>query len=267
MTGVQTCALPIYYYQVDLVSCDSLATDLKRYAALIIAKPTKDFSERDKYVIDQYLMHGGRLLWCLDEVDVDHEVLKNQETVPAVYRPLNVEDMLFRYGVRINPDLVLDGNCVLIPVITGMNGTTPDYSPGCWYYSPLLLARGQHPVTAGLQPVRVDYANSIDTVGKNDGLKKTVLLSTSSYAAVMKTPCPVSLSITEEKMTPDRFNRRFVPVAVAVEGNFTSLFQYRNREEVAGQPFKAQSGYSRVIVVADGEVIRNQVRGDRKSVV
>ena len=98
-------------------------------------------------------------------------------------------------------------------------------------------------------------------VGKNDGLKKTVLLSTSSYAAVMKTPCPVSLSITEEKMTPDRFNRRFVPVAVAVEGNFTSLFQYRNREEVAGQPFKAQSGYSRVIVVADGEVIRNQVRG------
>ena len=250
-----------YYYQVDLVSCDSLATDLKRYAALIIAKPTKDFSERDKYVIDQYLMHGGRLLWCLDEVDVDHEVLKNQETVPAVYRPLNVEDMLFRYGVRINPDLVLDGNCVLIPVITGMNGTTPDYSPGCWYYSPLLLARGQHPVTAGLQPVRVDYANSIDTVGKNDGLKKTVLLSTSSYAAVMKTPCPVSLSITEEKMTPDRFNRRFVPVAVAVEGNFTSLFQYRNREEVAGQPFKAQSGYSRMIVVADGEVIRNQVRG------
>ena len=122
-----------YYYQVDLVSCDSLATDLKRYAALIIAKPTKDFSERDKYVIDQYLMHGGRLLWCLDEVDVYHEVLKNQETVPAVYRPLNVEDMLFRYGVRINPDLVLDGNCVLIPVITGMNGTTPDYSPG---YSP-----------------------------------------------------------------------------------------------------------------------------------
>lgn len=251
----------LYYYQVDFVSTDSLGADLSRYDALIIAKPTLDFSEKDKYTVDQYVMHGGRVLWCVDEVDVEDEGLKSQGTVPAVYRPLNIEDMLFRYGIRINADLLLDGNCVLIPVITGMNGNTPVYSPGRWYYSPLLISGQQHPVTTALQPVRVEYANSIDTVGGQDGLRKTVLLSTSAYTAAMKTPCPVTLGITEEKMTPEKFNKRFLPVAVAVEGKFTSVFRYRNKAETGGQSFKGESDANRMIVIADGDVIRNKVRG------
>lgn len=107
-----------YYYQVDFVEADSLAADLNRYAALIVARPMEDFSEKDKFIIDQFVMHGGRVLWCIDEVDVEEEALKIQESVAAIYRPLNIEDLLFRFGVRINPDLVLDGNCVLIPVVT-----------------------------------------------------------------------------------------------------------------------------------------------------
>ncbi|MEG2791989.1 MAG: Gldg family protein, partial [Odoribacter sp.] len=240
----------LYYYQVDFVGADSLALDPGRYAALIVAKPTTDFSERDKFIVDQYVMNGGRVLWCVDEVDVEHSLLKNQETIPAVYRPLNIEDLLFRYGVRINPDLLLDGNCVLMPVVTGMNGSTPVYRPGSWYYSPLLVPQTEHSVTSGLQPVRVDYANSIDMVGGEDSLKKTVLLSTSSYTAAMKTPCPVTLSIMEEKMTPDRFNRKFLPVAVAVEGNFNSLFRYRNMSGVVNAPFKMKSDDSRMIVIS-----------------
>lgn len=251
----------LYYYQVDFVSTDSLAADFSRYDALIIAKPTVDFTEKDKYTVDQYVMNGGRVLWCVDEVDVEEEGLKKQEIVPAVYRPLNIEDLLFRYGVRINADLVLDGNCVLIPVITGMNGNTPVYSPGRWYYSPLLVSGQRHPVTTALQPVRVEYANSIDTVGGQDGLRKTVLLSTSAYTAVMKTPCPVTLGITEEKMTPEKFNKRFLPVAVAVEGKFTSVFRYRNKVETVNRPFKGESPANRMIVIADGDVIRNKVRG------
>lgn len=250
-----------YYYQVDFVSPDSLAVDLTRYQALIIARPETDFSERDKFIVDQYAMNGGRLLWCIDEVAVDHEGLKKQETVPAMYRPLNLEDMLFRYGVRINPDLLLDGNCVLIPVVTGMNGNTPVYRPGAWYYSPLLIPRGNHPVTAGVIPVRVDYANSIDTVGGNDGLRKTVLLATSQHAAAMKTPCPVTLSVTGEKMTPEKFNRKYIPVAVEVEGNFKSLFQYRNMPGTVNTPFRPESGFNRMIFIADGDIIRNKVRG------
>ncbi len=250
-----------WYYQVDFVSTDSLAMDLMRYQALIIARPSTDFPERDKFIIDQYAMNGGRLLWCIDEVEVNHDGLKEQETVPALYRPLNLEDMFFRYGVRINPDLLLDGNSVLIPVITGMNGNSPVYRPGAWYYSPLLLPRRIHPVTTGLMPVRVDYANSIDTVGGNDGLRKTVLLATSQYSAAMKTPCPVTLSVTGEKMTPEKFNRKYIPVAVAVEGGFKSLFQYRNMPDVVNTSFKPESGYNRMIFIADGDIIRNKVRG------
>lgn len=250
-----------YYYQVDFISPDTLAMDPLRYQVLIIARPTTDFSERDKFIVDQYAMQGGRILWCIDEVGVNHEALKEQESVFAVYRPLNLEDILFRYGVRINPDLLLDGNSVLIPVVTGMNGTSPVYRPGAWYYSPLLLPRENHPVTTGMLPVRVDYANSIDTVGGKDGLKKTVLLTTSQYAASMKTPCPVTLSITEEKMTPEKFNRKYIPVAVAVEGAFQSLFQYRNISGIMSVPFKGNSDYGRMIFIADGDVIRNKVRG------
>lgn len=250
-----------YYYKVDFVSPDSLAVDLKRYRTLIVAKPVEDFSEQDKFIIDQYAMNGGSVLWCIDEVDVDHAALKQQETVPAVFRPLNIEDLLFRYGVRINPELLLDGNSVLIPVITGMNGNSPVYHPGTWYYSPLLYPRVLHPVTSGIQPVRVDYANSIDTVGGKDGLKKTVLLSTSQYAAAMKTPCPVTLAITEEKMTSEKFNRKFIPVAVAVEGRFKSLFQFRNKSGIVDLPFKPESEYGRMIFIADGDIIRNKVKG------
>ncbi|MEG1737145.1 MAG: GldG family protein, partial [Odoribacter sp.] len=140
----------LYYYQVDFVGADSLALDPGRYAALIVAKPTTDFSERDKFIVDQYVMNGGRFLWCVDEVDVEHSLLKNQETIPAVYRPLNIEDLLFRYGVRINPDLLLDGNCVLMTVVTGMNGSTPVYRPGSWYYLPLLVPQTEHSVTSYL---------------------------------------------------------------------------------------------------------------------
>lgn len=251
----------LYYYNVDFVSTDSLAEDPGRYDVLIIAHPSSDFSERDKYVIDQYVMNGGRVLWCVDEVDVDREALRQQESVMAFYRPLNIEDMLFKYGVRINPELILDGTCVLIPVVTGMNGTSPVYSPGTWYYSPLLVPREHHPVTNGIHPVRVDYANSIDTVGGNDGLVKTVLLASSQYTAALKTPCPVTLSITEEKLDGKVFNQRFQPVAVMVEGMFPSLFRYRQMEGVLKEGFKPESGYNRMIVVADGDVIRNQVRG------
>lgn len=258
----------LYYYQVDFVSTDSLAADLSRYNVLIIAKPTRDFSEQDKYILDQYVMQGGRLLWCVDEVEVEEERLRQEEMVPAVYRPLNVEDLLFRYGVRINPELLLDGTCVLIPVVTGMEGTTPQYSPAPWYYSPLLLPQIQHPVTTGIAPVRVDYANTVDTVGKGDGLKKTVLLTTSQYAAAMKTPCPVTLNVAEEKMTPEKFNRRFLPVAVLVEGNFRSLFQFRPLPGILPQDtFLPQSDYSRMIVIADGDIVRNNVRGAGENAV
>lgn len=250
-----------YYYQVDFVCPDTLGADLHYYKALIVAGPETGFSEKDKYILDQYVMNGGRVLWCVDEVEVNREALRERETTFAVYRPLEIEDLLFRYGVRINPHLLLDGNCVLIPVVTGMRNGTPDYNSGPWYFSPLLLPPVRNAVTAGLPPVRADYANTIDTVGGND-LKKTVLLASSRYAAALKTPCPVSLSVTTEKMTEDKFNRHYLPVAVMVEGNFESLFRYgRRHEDAVTVAFRAGSDYNRMIVIADGDILKNKVHG------
>lgn len=251
----------LHYYQVDFVSPDSLADDLTRYDALIVARPTGDFPEKDKYIIDQYVMNGGRVMWCVDEVDIDQEALETQGTAMAVYRPLNIEDLLFRYGVRINPELILDGNGVLIPVMSAHNGGNPEFRPAKWYYSPLLLPAGRHPLTNGIAPVRADYANSIDTVGGNDGLRKTILLASSQYTATAKTPCLVSLAITGEKMTAEKFRHKHKPIAVLVEGKFRSLFQYRNMGDVLDRPFKGESEYSRTIVISDGDMIRNKVYG------
>lgn len=251
----------LYYYDVDFVSPDSLAADLTRYSALIVARPAMDFSEKDKYIIDQYVMNGGRMLWCVDEVEVDQASLEAQGSAMAVYRPLNIEDLLFRFGVRINPELILDGSSVMIPVMSGQQGAKPEFRPGKWYYSPLLLPGKQHPVTNGVTPVRVDYANSIDTVGGHDGLKKTVLLASSQYTATAQTPCLVSLAITGEKMTGEKFTQKNKPIAVLVEGNFRSLFGYRRMDGVINAPFRAESGDSRMIVVSDGDIIRNKVYG------
>ncbi|MDL2251826.1 gliding motility-associated ABC transporter substrate-binding protein GldG [Odoribacter sp. OttesenSCG-928-J03] len=252
----------LHYYHVDFVNTDTLGLNIEEYHALIIAGPSEKFSEKAKYIIDQYVMHGGRILWCLDEVKVNHEALQTQETTYAVYNPLDIEDMLFKYGVRINPDLLIDGNCVRIPVVTGMRGASPEYTPAPWYFSPLLLSHGNHPVTSGIAPVRIEYANSIDTVGGNSALKKTVLLASSEYSALLKTPCPVSLSITEEKMTPEKFNKKNVAVAVMVEGVFQSLYRYNRREEGAvNTGFRPESPHNRMIVISDGDIIRNRVRG------
>lgn len=252
-----------YYYRVDFIDTDTLGANPDDYRALVIARPTRDFSEKDKYILDQYVMNGGRILWCVDEVDVNHEALKEQETTFAVYRPLNIEDMLFRYGVRINPELLLDGNCVLVPVVTGMNGNTPEYNPGPWYFSPLLFPVQHHPVTAGLSPVRMEYANTLDTViGGGNVLKKRILLASSRYSATLKTPCPVTLAITEEKMTEEKFDRQYLPVAILIEGCFESLFRYGRRfgDAVKGE-FKAESAYNRMIVISDGDILRNKVHG------
>ncbi|GHV62552.1 hypothetical protein FACS1894195_4590 [Bacteroidia bacterium] len=251
----------VHYYKVDFISTDTLGLDLKNYETLIIAGPSEKFSEKDKYIIDQFVMNGGRILWCIDEVNVDHSKLETMETTYAIHSPLNIEDLLFKYGVRINPDILIDGNCVQIPVVTGTRGGSPETSLAPWYFSPLMLPNKHHAITNGLLPIRLDYANSIDTLGGD--LKKTVLLSSSEYSALLRTPCPVSLSVLGEKMSREMFNKRNISVAVLVEGQFQSLFRFsRKYEEAVSVKFRAESDYSKMIIISDGNIIRNEVRGN-----
>ncbi len=234
---------------------------LDSYAAVIIAGPEKEFSENDKFVIDQYVMNGGRIIWLVEETNVNSDSLVNGETT-AIYRPLNLEDQLFRYGVRINPYVVQDLSCVLIPikVITGESNQQVISAP--WPYYPLLTPSADHPVTRNLNKVKAEFANYIDTVGLDGRIRKNILLTTSPYTRLMSLPLIISLS--EAAQTPDErsFNRSALPVAVMLEGVFPSAFRNRITDNLLTDKnfvVKTESEETRMIVISDPDIIRNEV--------
>lgn len=249
------------FYDVNLVDCEEVYADIDKYSALVIAQPRKDFSEKDKFVIDQYIMNGGSTLWLVDEVDADIDSLRVKPEIFAFFKPLNIEDMLFQYGVRINPNLVLDGQCVLIPVNTSLAGEAPKFTPAPWYYSPLVYANINHPIGKNLNPIRLDFANTIDLVGESKTVKKEVILQTSQYSRLVNVPHLVSLGIVEEKMTPEVYNKSFLPLGVLLEGKFTSAFKHRDITNYSYSNYRKESKEAKMIIISDGDIIRNELSG------
>ena len=248
------------YFQIDRGTIATNATILDNYKAVIIAKPTKPFSESDKFIIDQYIMHGGRVLWLLDGVRISKENLSTIGLSPAIELDLNLNDQLFRYGVRINPVLLQDVQCASVPVNIARAGTTPQFEPTPWYFAPLLLTSPEHPITRNITEVRSEFCSGIDLVGDNKQVKSQLLLATSDNTHIVGAPTTIDLS---QKIKPNDkayFNAGYVPVAVAMEGNFESDFA--NRMIPAGltntSPIRRQSLNTRQIVVADGGIIRNE---------
>lgn len=235
---------------------------LDKYAAVVIAGPEKEFTENDKFVLDQYVMNGGKVVWLLDEVNVNSDSLASGVTA-ALYRPLNVEDQLFRYGVRINPVIVQDLECVYIRLTVMSGGVRQQVVPAPWFYFPKLNPDPDHPVTRNLNKVQGEYSNYIDTVGEDKNIRKTILLSTSAYTRTLSPPFMINLK--EAENTPDErtFNKSGLAVAVLLEGNFTSAFRNRITDNfLKGLPFtvKSESVNTKMIVVADGDIARNEVR-------
>jgi ABC-2 type transport system permease protein len=235
---------------------------LDKYAAVIIAGPEKEFSEADKLVIDQYIMNGGRVMWLFDEVSVNADSLLFGETV-GLYRPLNIEDQIFMYGARVNPAIVQDLECMIIRMKVGTGSSNQQIVPAPWVYYPLLTPSANHPVTRNLNRVMGEFANYIDTVGLDPGIKKNILLSTSRYTKTISPP--VMISLKEAELTPDEkdYTKSYLPVAVLLEGTFPSVF--RNRVVSDLTPDKAlkirtESRRTKLIVIADADIIRNEVR-------
>ncbi|NOU59484.1 gliding motility-associated ABC transporter substrate-binding protein GldG [Marinifilum caeruleilacunae] len=248
-------------YEVDRVPAKQLLRADKKYDALVIAQPRNEFSREDKYKIDQYLMNGGRILWLVDEVVASMDSLQVKESTLAYYKPLNIEDQLFTYGVRINPDLIMDIQGQLIPVQTALPGEKPKFTPAPWYYSPLLHAPENHPITRKLNVVKAEFANSIDWVGENQNVKKTTLLSSSDYTRLEKVPSLVSLEIVNQKPKPEDFAAGRKKIAVLLEGKFKSAFANRAWKGIDRSTFKSESDESKMIVISDGDIIKNRVRG------
>jgi ABC-2 type transport system permease protein len=235
---------------------------LDEYAAVVIAGPEKEFTENDKFVLDQYIMNGGKVVWLIEEVSVNSDSLVNGETT-ALYRPLNIEDQLFRYGARVNPEVVQDLDCAFIRMILSSGGTRQQPVSVPWLYFPLLTPSHDHPITRNLNKVRGEFTNYIDTVGLDRNVRKTVLLSTSSYSRTLSPPFIISLR--EAEITPDErvFNKQSLPVAVLLEGRFTSAFRNRITDNlVKDKSFKVknESTDTKMIIIADNDIIRNEVR-------
>jgi gliding-associated putative ABC transporter substrate-binding component GldG len=235
---------------------------LDKYAAVIIAGPEKVFNESDKLVLDQYIMNGGKVLWLIDEVAVNSDSLVYGETV-GLYRPLNIEDQLFRYGVRINPAIVQDIECVQIRLMVMSGGIRQQVVPAPWVYYPLLKPSANHPITRNLNRVEGEFVNYIDTVGLDPAIRKSILLSTSEFSRTISPPVMISLKEAELIPAEKDFNKANLPVAVLLEGIFPSAFKNRmvgNLTDDKNLRIRSESKETRMIVIADADIIRNEVK-------
>ena len=249
------------YFQIDRGVLANNAAVLNDYKAIIIAKPTKPFSESDKFIIDQYIMNGGRVLWLIDGVRIAKENLSTIGLSPAMELDLNLNDQLFRYGIRINPVLLQDVQCVSVPVNIAPANATPQFEPTPLYFTPLLLASPEHPVSRNITEVRSEFCSGIDVVGQNKQVSYNLLLASSENTHIIGTPTTIDMSQKLKANDKTYFNVSYVPVAVAMEGNFDSDFA--NRMVPKGLtntlPILKQSMKTRQIVVADGDIIRNEI--------
>lgn len=246
------------YYQIDRGTLGTETGVLDEYKVVIIADPQRPFSDEDKYILDQYLMQGGHLLWVLNGVRFSSDNLSAQGTTPVMPLDLNVTDMLFRYGVRVNSVLVQDMQCLPVPVDVSADPENPNWQPMPWTYAPLLLTSQASPITRNLMQVSATMASSLDLVGGEDGLHKEILLATSSASRITKTPAEVDLSFSEDDSADYPYS--YVPVAAVVEGVFSSLYAYQMPPEaiVLYAATKKESVPTKQIVVAAGSVIRNE---------
>jgi ABC-2 type transport system permease protein len=217
------------------------------------------FSERDLYILDQYVMYGGKLLWLVDPLDADLDSLQNAGQTVATRFNLNLDELLFTYGVRINPDLVMDIRCRPIPMKVGMVGDQPQIQFQPWMYFPEIVPLSPHPIVRNLDLIKTDFVSSMDPI--DNGVDKTVLLATSEFSRVKNAPAIYDLN--EAKVEPDRrlFNRKQIPIAILLEGNFKSLFRNRLTPDFMDIPqmgYREVSDSTRMIVFSDGDIIKNR---------
>ena len=255
------------YYTIDRGVIGGNPGVLDDYKAVVIAKPTEKFSEADKLILDQYLMNGGSLLWLIDPVMVDKDSLINSSVTLAFIQHINLDDQLFKYGVRINPTLIQDIQCARIPINTAIVGNPPQYTPVPWLFFPLLQGQN-HSISRNLNLVKSEFASVIDTISGNGNTRKTVLLSSSSYSKTFGVPNLINLNDVKKPPPESEFTQENIPVAILVEGNFESAFKNRMVSSIIpgiGDQFVENGKPARMIVVSDGDIIRNDVRiqGDK----
>jgi ABC-2 type transport system permease protein len=244
-------------YEVSKVRLSS-ETQLPVFDALIVAKPRTSFSERDKFLLDQYLMQGGKLLFLVDRLEATMDSASQQDYFAFPYN-LNLDDQFFKYGLRLNVDLIQDRASALYPVVTGSTGGKPQMQLMEWPFFPLVNRYSKHAITQNLDAVVTKFVSSIDTV-RAEGIKKTPFMYSSQYARTLTTPVKVNINDVRKNVNPESFSQPFIPIGYLLEGSFTSL--YKNRfvpEGATTTTVLNESKKTKMVVIADGDLARNEV--------
>ena len=250
-------------YRLAPVSLDTVASNPKKALStlqssdlVVVAKPTEPFTAEEKLVLDQFIMHGGKSLWMFENVQADTDSLYNDGKMLAYPRDLNLTDMLFSYGVRVNTALVQDLYAAKIRLATGNMGNQPQFQNLPWFYHPSITGNPQHPISRNLPPIRLQFANQIDTL-KND-IKKTPLLVSSPLTRKIGTPNFVDLQSIAQEPLQEQYQGGYQLFGVLLEGNFNSM--YANRIKPFDlKNFKEKSDSNKMIIISDGDIAKNQI--------
>lgn len=249
-------------FEVHRVILGGEVGGLNPYSVVVVAGPTERIPEEDKLVLDQYIMGGGKVLWVVDGVNVSIDSLSQGSTTLAFPNNHNLDDMLFRYGVRINPTLVQDMQSAVIPVNVALEGQDSRFVPAPWVYYPLLNAPSSHPITRNLNLILGRFVSPLDTVGMDPNIDKQILLRTSPYSRILNVPLFINLRQIERSPLESEFNMSHLPVAVLLEGVFPSVFTNRPLSSFNNKrpfSFHEQSVPTKMVVISDADIIRNEV--------
>jgi gliding-associated putative ABC transporter substrate-binding component GldG len=258
-------------YDLDTLDLNQNFEIPKAYSAALVIAPTKAFDEKEKFKLDQYIMHGGHVLWAIDPMRYAMDSLRNQDATLALAYDLNLDDMLFRYGVRINADYIEDyQQANPIPVTVGQIGDQPDIRLLPWSYYPYCIPNSKHPIVNNMDAVMCMMASSIDTVG-NPEIKKTILLASSNHSRRVPAPVRVSLSNLKFKPTPEMFREKNIPVAVILEGKFQSIFTNRldpnflriYRDSIKREFLTESQESGSMVVLSDANILSNDFTDKR----
>lgn len=263
------------YYFIAPFTLDSVASNpsatlnaLNGFDLIVVAQPTEAFTDAEKYVLDQFIMNGGKSLWLMDATQIQEDPISGK---PFVFgKDLNLNDFFFKYGIRINPNLVKDVYSAPILLASGEDRES-QYNRFPWFFSPLSSSANNHPIVSNIEAVKFDYASSMDTLPNN--IKKTVLLSTSPITKIVGLPyeidfdeeIPKNLQIINEGPDPTEYNAGEIPLAVLLEGTFTSVFNNRIKPVKLEDGLQniSESKWTEMVVISDGDVIKNQMQGNR----
>lgn len=255
-------------YAINRLNIDSVIQVPVDVKVLIIAKPTQPFTDAQLFMLDQYVMQGGRILFLIDPLVVSLDSINmNKNYIPLIYEH-GLDPLFFSFGARVNPNLVLDMQSTRIPMVVGMQGDKPQTELFPWFYHPLISSTSDHPITKGLDRIQLEFPASVDTIKTNSAVKKTILLSSSQYSRIQLTPVRLNFGILREQADPSLFNKGSQPLAVMLEGNFESMFRNRMTTEQLttleqiNMKYLEKGENGKVLIITDGDIIKNLVNSN-----